>query len=86
MGGADTRRVKTQSYAHFADGFSWMPHDKFTSFQDPRYQQFNQEHRYAPGSIPPSGNANQELRAYPRDLLPEIIYQKESLRKFFFDE
>lgn len=84
MGGSGTRQVKSQSYAHFQDGFSWMPTDKFSSFQDPRYQQWNNEHQYSDGSIPPSGNRDQVLRTYPLDKLPQLILHKESLRKFFF--
>lgn len=84
MGGSRTRQIKSQSYAHFQDGFSWMPQDKFTSFQDPRFQKWTQEHHYTDGSIPPSGNRDQVLRSYPHECLPSMIFEKESLRNFFF--
>lgn len=84
MGGGKTRQVKSQSYAHFQDGFSWMPQDQFTSFQDPRFQQWTQQHQYQDGSIPPSGNRDQVLRNYPSQCLPSQIFEKESLRNFFF--
>lgn len=83
MGGSIRREIKTQSYAHFQDSFSWMPKDQFTSFQDPRYVSRNREHQYAPGSIPPSGNADHVLLEYPVDKLPPLILEKSNLRQFF---
>jgi beta-1,4-mannosyl-glycoprotein beta-1,4-N-acetylglucosaminyltransferase len=83
MGGAAKRRVKIESYAHFQDGFTWMPKDKFSSFQDPRYHEWNEQHQYSEGSLPPSGNVNQELRAYPWSNLPEALLNTPHLKKFF---
>ena len=86
MGGAAKRRVKIESYAHFQDGFTWMPQEIFSSFQDPRYHAWNDQHQYAEGSMPPSGNVNQILKSYPRDNLPQVIINTPHLRKFFLNQ
>jgi beta-1,4-mannosyl-glycoprotein beta-1,4-N-acetylglucosaminyltransferase len=85
MGGADKRRIKIESYAHYQDGFTWMPQDKFTSFQDPRYHQWNEQHQYTDGSMPPSGDVDHVLRAYPLSNLPDIMLNTPHLKKFFLD-
>lgn len=86
MGGAARRDVKTKSYAHFQDGFSWMPKEQFSSFQDPRYVKWNREHKYAPGSMPPSGNVDHVLLKYPTDKLPPLIMQQQNLQQFFLGD
>lgn len=84
MGGAARRQSKVQSYAHYQDGFSWMPHEMFESFRDPRYLEFNQTHNYQAGSIPASGNRDQILRSYDRALLPSVLTQNPRFQQFFF--
>ena len=86
MGGSRTRDVKRRSYAHYQDGFTWMPKDLFESFSDPRYQEFNHTHKYQAGSLPPSGNTDQVLLPYALESLPSVILDRPHLQNFFLGD
>lgn len=80
MGGPEKRKVKSKSWAHYNDSFSWS---NFNKFSDDSYLNFTEENVFDEGQIPPSGNKNYILKKYPRTELPELILSDEELCDFF---
>lgn len=85
MGGSKKREIKTSSWAHYNDKFSWMK-DDFESYRDEKYKDWNRDAKFENGSVPPTGNSNHVLKTISLDLLPKEILRNARLRKYFLGE
>jgi hypothetical protein len=80
MGDAALRRVKSQNFAHHADGFSWLDSPCYDSDD---YHRFLEQTPLESGQTPPSGDRTQILRDYDQQLLPGVMQENADLRAFF---
>lgn len=80
MGGKDMIQLKSKSWAHYNDNFSF---NDFESFSEKSYENFVQNNTFEEGTIPPSGNNNYVLKKYPLEHLPKMILSNNRLREFF---
>lgn len=84
MGNPEEREIKTKSWCHYNDKFSWMNSD-FESYHDEKYKEWNKKTIFKDGSIPPTGNSNHILKTIPLDLLPNQLLTNTRLRKYFLE-
>lgn len=85
MGEAKHREIKTASWAHYNDKFSWMK-STFESYNDKKYISWNRETVFEDGSVPPTGNTNYVLRTISLDMLPTELLNSPKLRKYFLGD
>lgn len=85
MGNPEEREIKTKSWCHYNDKFSWM-NTTFESYNDEKYKEWNKKTKFENGSVPPTGNTNHVLRAIPLDLLPKELVNSSNLKKYFLED
>lgn len=80
MGDSKYRKIKSDSWAHHNDSFSWM---EFKTYSDSEYTDYIERHNFREGSIPPSGNKHHVLKKYTIDVLPKILLEENRFKRYF---
>ncbi len=80
MGNSDYRKIKSDSWAHHNDSFTWM---EFKSYSDAVYTDYIKNHQFKEGSIPPSGNKQHVLKKYDVGVLPKLLLEESRFKNYF---
>lgn len=80
MGDSSKRKIKSESWAHHNDSFSWM---KFKNFSNDEYSTYIATHKFNEGSTPPSGNENHILMKCDINVLPSLILEESKFKNYF---
>ena len=79
MGSSERRVIKSKSFTHYDDTFSFLENKKYT---DEGTKKFLEDLDLKEGSISPSGEMNTVLKSYPYDKLPKIIFDLPRVKEF----
>jgi len=79
MGGKEKLKIKSKSFTHYDDKFSYLTTEKYkTSYEEGYYDSLT----LTEGSIPPSGDKNMILKKYNTDKLPNEVFLLSKVREF----
>ncbi len=79
MGGKEHLKIKSKSFTHYDDKFSYLTTEKYKTADEEGYYDSLQ---LIEGSVPPSGDTNMVLRKYNTDELPKEVFTLPNVRKF----
>jgi hypothetical protein len=79
MGNSQYRKIKRQSFTHYADSFSFLDNESYNS---KNVIEIVENLSLQEGDIPPSGDKNEILKKYDINLLPEEIFSLKNVKDF----
>lgn len=83
MGGSNISKIKSKSFTHYDDTFSYLSSSKYSAQDN---EKFLDNLTLNPGDISPSGDKNTVLKYYEPDQLPLEVFKLPRVRKFLLPE
>lgn len=83
MGGSAISKIKSKSFTHYDDTFSYLASSKYSADDN---QRFLDNLNLKPGDISPSGDKNTVLGYYETDELPLEVFRIPRVREFLLPE
>lgn len=83
MGGSEYSKIKSKSFTHYDDTFSYLASSKYSAEDN---EEFLENLSLKPGDISPSGDKNTVLKYYETDELPVEVFRIPRVREFLLPE
>ena len=78
MGNSEVRKTKRKSFCHYDDQFSWLAGGSYQSEEITKVMEDEPEE----GKISVSGDKNTILKKYPLNLLPTVLFELPTVKKY----